>query len=453
MQKLPFITAPAVGADGTAVKKLYLVAQSHTAEIEAQHAEWLKAQAFQSLPSRYAHLPDGALYVVDVEQAQNPLAYGALGTLLSAGDWTLVLIGLPEAARAAVILGFAMGAYRYHVRGRDPFTTRIITEESDAPALALVKATWLGRDLINIPANLLGPVELAEHAENALSARGASVDLVQGDALEAAYPCLAAVGAGSDRPARVVVGRWQKREGAPLISLVGKGVCFDTGGYDLKPPAGMLRMKKDMGGAALALAVACAVIDLGLDVTLEVRLGCVENSVSGHAMRPGDVLKTRSGKTVEVGNTDAEGRLVLCDLLTEASEKRPEWLLDMATLTGAARVALGPDLPALFANDDEMAQIICESGKEHADPLWRMPLWHGYDAWLDSRIADMGNVTAKPMAGAITAALYLQRFVPKGQKWCHIDTYAWNDASYPGRPEGGETLALRAIVGAIAKIC
>ncbi|MFT8480941.1 MAG: hypothetical protein ABF704_14505 [Gluconobacter oxydans] len=214
----------------------------------------------------------------------------------------------------------------------------------------------------------------------------------------------------------------------------------------------MLRMKKDMGGAALMLAVMCAAIDLGLDVDLELRLGCVENSVSGHAMRPGDVLQTRSGKTVEIGNTDAEGRLVLCDLITEASESRPDAILDAATLTGAARVALGPDVPALFSNDDELASLILESGKSTADVMWRMPLWHGYDAWLDSKVADFGNVTSKPMAGAITAALYLQKFVPDGQKWAHIDTYAWNDGARPGRPEGGEVLGLRAILESLSRI-
>ncbi|GBR43417.1 leucyl aminopeptidase family protein [Neokomagataea thailandica] len=454
VQTLPFIAASALNAEDGSVKTLHIVAPSHCAAFEERYEAWLKAQAFQAKAGQYARLPEGAaLFVVSPEKAEDPSVYGVLGTALDAGDWRIACDGVAEESRSAVVLGFAMGAYRYHVRGRDAFVARLVVDERDAGALAFAEANRLGRDLINTPANLLGPVELAAQAREALVARGAAVDIVQGEALRTAYPCLAAVGEGSDRPSQVVIGRWQKREGAPLVSLVGKGVCFDTGGYDLKPPAGMLRMKKDMGGAALALAVACTVIDLGLDVSLEVRLGCVENSVSGHAMRPGDVLMTRSGKTVEVGNTDAEGRLVMCDLLTEASEHAPAWLLDMATLTGAARVALGPDLPALFTNDDNVAEIFCESAKTSADPLWRMPLWHGYDAWLDSKIADMGNITAKPMAGAITAALYLQRFVPKGQKWCHIDTYAWNDASTPGRPEGGETLGLRAIVGAIAKLC
>ncbi|MBE7212311.1 MAG: leucyl aminopeptidase family protein, partial [Gluconacetobacter diazotrophicus] len=234
---------------------------------------------------------------------------------------------------------------------------------------------------------------------------------------------------------------------APLLSLCGKGVCFDTGGYDLKQPAGMLRMKKDMGGAAICLALARVVVALDLPVRLELRLGCVENSVSGRAMRPSDVIRTRAGLSVEVGNTDAEGRLVLCDLLGEAAEAHPALLLDVATLTGAARVALGPDLPALFTDDDTLAAHLLAAGAERFDPLWRLPLWGGYDEWLRSAVADLNNVSSKPMAGAVTAALFLRRFVPAGTRWAHIDTYAWNDTARPGRPEGGEALGLRALLG------
>lgn len=260
------------------------------------------------------------------------------------------------------------------------------------------------------------------------------------------------MGAGSDRPAVVVIGRRDGRsKDAPRLSLVGKGVCFDTGGYDIKPGSSMAKMKKDMGGAALMLALACALLDAGTDIALEIRLGCVENSVSGHAMRPGDVLTTRRGLRVEVGNTDAEGRLVLADLLAEAAESQPDVLLDAATLTGAARVALGPDLPALFSNDEELADHILASGREAHDPLWQLPLWADYDGWMDSSIADCNNLSSRPMAGAITAALFLQRFVPEGQRWAHVDTYAWNDTARPGRPAGGEVLALRALFRAFSE--
>jgi leucyl aminopeptidase len=233
------------------------------------------------------------------------------------------------------------------------------------------------------------------------------------------------------------------------VALCGKGVCFDTGGLDLKPSSAMLKMKKDMGGAAVALAVAEAVMRARLPVRLLLLVGAVENAVSGDAFRPMDVLRTRAGLSVEVGNTDAEGRLVLADLLAFAGERKPDLLLDFATLTGAARVALGPDLPALFTPDDALAGALLGAGAAAADPMWRLPLHQGYASWLDGTIADVNNVSAKPMAGAIIGALFLQRFVPKATKWAHLDLYAWNDGSRPGRPEGGEIQGMRAVVALI----
>ena len=312
----------------------------------------------------------------------------------------------------------------------------------------------MGRDLINTPANLLGPVELAEFAIALGQRHGAETRLVEGDALTLAYPTVAAVGAGSARPPRVAVLHWRgsgAHAGAPLVSLCGKGVCFDTGGYDLKPSAAMLRMKKDMGGAACVLALARMIMQADLPLRLAVRVGCVENSVSGTAMRPLDVIRTRAGLTVEIGNTDAEGRLVLCDLLAEAVEEHPAVLVDCATLTGAARVALGPELPALFCNDNGWAESVLQAGTETHDPLWRLPLWRGYDSWLNSPVANLNNISSKPFAGSIVAALFLQRFISTETAWIHVDLYAWNDQSQPGRPEGGEIQAARALLSAIGQ--
>ncbi|NVN41030.1 leucyl aminopeptidase family protein, partial [Ameyamaea chiangmaiensis] len=383
--------------------------------------------------------------------------FGALPQRLPEGDWR---VAAPETvAFDDVVLGWCMGAYGFAAEGtqrarRAPARLSVPARKGEL-GVALAEAVYLGRDLVNAPPNALGPEELAKAARGALSALGAQVTLIKGTALARAYPMLAHVGAGSERGARVVVARWQGSRagaGAPLLSLVGKGVCFDTGGYDIKPAAGMLKMKKDMGGAALMLALAHVIMARDLPIRLEVRLGCVENSISGAAMRPSDVVRTRSGRTVEIGNTDAEGRLVLCDLLTEACEARPDLLLDAATLTGAARVALGPDLPALFSNDDALAQAILSAGDSWSDPLWRLPLHQEYGDWMRSTIADVSNVSSRPFAGAVTAALFLEIFVTAGTRWAHVDTYAWNDNARFARPEGGETPSLRALFDAILKI-
>jgi leucyl aminopeptidase len=321
-----------------------------------------------------------------------------------------------------------------------------------AHSLSAARAVWLARDLINTPANHLGPSDLAGEAYSILSRIGAHVNVITGESLRETYPALHAVGRGSARAPAVVLATWHHgnvADAAPCISICGKGVCFDTGGYDMKQPAGMLRMKKDMGGAATVLAIARMLMEADLPIRLSVRVGCVENSVSGQAMRPLDVIRTRRGLTVEIGNTDAEGRLVLCDLLAEASDEKPDLLLDCATLTGAARVALGPDLPALFCTDPGWASVLLEAGRTEADPMWQLPLWDGYDGWLESPVADLNNVSGKSHAGAVTAALFMRRFVAPGVTWAHLDTYAWNDSTRPGRPEGGEALAARAIAAAI----
>jgi leucyl aminopeptidase len=352
-------------------------------------------------------------------------------------------------------LGFCLGAYRYAaLKAVKRAPARLVAPIGQEQCRSAASATWMVRDLVNTPANLLGPVELADFAVSLGKRYGATTEIVAGDSLGEAYPTIAAVGRGSARPARVATFRWSgstAHAGAPLISLCGKGVCFDTGGYDIKPSSGMLRMKKDMGGAATVLGLARMMMEADLPIRLVVRTGCVENSISGTAMRPLDVIRTRNGMTVEVGNTDAEGRLVLCDLLTEACEESPSLLVDCATLTGAARVALGPDLPAMFCNDDGWAETLLRNGLAQHDPLWRLPLWAAYDRWLDSAVADLSNVSSKPHAGAITAALFLQRFVTVGVAWAHFDLYAWNDQTSPGHPEGGEAYAMRAIFASLAQ--
>jgi leucyl aminopeptidase len=418
-------------------------------------AAFLRATKFQAAAQELAYLPDdGGLSaaVLGLGEDRSPFAFGNLALRLPEdSDWRLAE-GDYELADA--VLGFCLGAYRFTALKSPPRGPARLACPEDAmrQPLAEAAAIWMVRDLINTPANLLGPTELAEETVELGRRHRAETSVVSGDALESNYPTVAAVGRGSARAPAVATFRWsgsQAHAESPLVSLCGKGVCFDTGGYDLKPSAGMLRMKKDMGGAATALGLARLIMVADLPVRLAVRIGCVENSVSGTAMRPLDVIRTRSGLTVEVGNTDAEGRLVLCDLLSEAAQESPALLLDFATLTGAARVALGPELPALFCNDDTWAERLSRTASARHDPLWRLPLWDGYDSWLSSPMADLNNVSSKPFAGAIVAALYLRRFVSPVAPWAHFDIYAWNDQSQPGRPEGGEAQAIRGIFAAI----
>ncbi len=420
-------------------------------------AAFARASGFAALPGQLTLLPgeDGlAGALLGLGEDRTPFAHGGLATALPKG--AVVRLEPGDFDMDGAVLGFCLGAYQYAAHATPRQAAKLVPPAGCDAARSAARATWLVRDLINTPANHLGPAELAE-ATRALGASfGADGQVVGGERLAAEYPAVAAVGRGSARAPLVASFAWRGSAAgpdAPLVSLCGKGVCFDSGGYDLKPSAGMLRMKKDMGGAALMLGLARMVMQADLPVRLAVRIGCVENLVSGDAMRPLDVLRTRRGLSVEVGNTDAEGRLVLCDLLAEASDERPALLLDAATLTGAARTALGPDLPALFAPHtaagDEVAEALLAAGRSCADPVWRLPLWAGYDAWLSSPVADLNNVSSKPMAGAITAALFLQRFVAPETAWAHLDTYAWNDQTQLGRPEGGEALGLRALFFAV----
>lgn len=314
-----------------------------------------------------------------------------------------------------------------------------------APAVAEMRATALVRDLVNTPAADMGPAAIEKVAEKITKAHGGKLTVTKGEALEQGYPMIHAVGraAAKHHAPRLIEIEWGK-ESHPRIALVGKGISFDSGGLDIKPASGMRLMKKDMGGAAHVLALAELVMASGLPVRLHCLVAAAENAISADAFRPGDVLKSRRGLTVEIGNTDAEGRLVLGDALTRASEGKPELIVDFATLTGAARVALGPDLPALYANDDALADDLLAGGTDRDDPLWRMPLWDGYADLLETDIADLGNAGSSPFAGSITAALFLKRFVPDGTPWAHFDTFAWRPSAKPGRPKGGEALGLRA---------
>ena len=443
---------------------------SYRARLAPPARTFLDTLAFDAEPGSVAPLPapDGTCLrlACGIGDRAGTEATGGLACLLPAGRWRLDADRLADCGISLhdALLGFCLGADRVRPPGRAPEETsrsaRLVAPDGvDGAldgALDAARAIRFGRALVNMPANRLGPSELAAELVALATRFGARSERIEGDALDAAYPAIAAVGAGSERAPVVASLHWGGSgagEDAPLVSLVGKGVCFDTGGYDLKPSAGMLRMKKDMGGAAVVLAVAALAMARDLPIRLAVRIGCVENSVSGRAMRPSDVIATRRGLSVEINNTDAEGRLVLADLLADAADEKPALLLDVATLTGAARVALGPDLPALFTDDERLAAALLAAGRTTGDPMWRLPLWHAYEPWLKTLPADLSNVSSKPMAGAITAALFLARFVPDGVAWAHLDAYCWNDQAAPARPEGGEVPLVRAIHAMVTNLC
>ncbi|HEV2747790.1 MAG TPA: leucyl aminopeptidase family protein [Allosphingosinicella sp.] len=347
-------------------------------------------------------------------------------------------------------LGWLLGQYRFDRYKSEPAAKGARILLTDEPAriaetVAIARSTHMVRDLVNLPAQDLGPAELESAVADAAKDWSAALATTSGAKLQAEYPMVHAVGAAAapDRAPRLIELEWGDPK-HPRIALVGKGVVFDSGGLDIKTSAGMRLMKKDMGGAAHALALARLAMENRLPVRLHLLIPAVENAISGAAFRPGDILRSRKGLTVEIGNTDAEGRLILGDAIAKAAEAKPELILDFATLTGAARVALGPDLPAMFANRDELADALLAAGEAVSDPLWRMPLWKPYDEMLASDVADLGNAAEAPMAGAVTAALFLQRFVPDEVAWAHLDTFAWRPAAKPGRPKGGDALGLRA---------
>lgn len=392
----------------------------------------------------------GALFGLERpgDGAIDPFRPGQLSGLLPPGIYRFA--NAPHDARLAT-LAFALGAYQFtRYRKADVRSVRLVLPDGvDGDDLTgIVEGVTLARDLINTPSNDLGPAELEDAARALAKQHGAGVQVTSGNELAKNFPLVYAVGAGSPRAPRLIDLTWGK-DSDPKITLVGKGVCFDTGGLDIKTDAGMLNMKKDMGGAATALALAHMIMSRGLKVRLRVIIPAVENSISGTSFRPRDIYKSRKGLTVEIGNTDAEGRLVLADALTLADEDNPALIADFATLTGAARVALGPEVPPFFTDDDALAAELSSACAAENDPLWRLPLWRPYDQMLDSKVADLNNVSAGGQGGAITAALFLRRFVA-AKSWLHLDIFAWTASAKPGRPEGAECQSARALYAMLA---
>ncbi len=424
---------------------------------QAAHVRtWLKQVGYAGNRGSSAVVPDGdgrvaqAVFVPDPNGG--PWTWSALAAALPHGSYELASTTGLDADTAA--LGWALHGYefsKYRAARRKPSTLVWPKGVRRAAVTAAAEATFLVRDLVSTPAEDMGPSALASAARALARKHGARVTTTTGDKLLAAnYPSIHTVGrAAADAP-RLIDMRWGTA-GAPKVTLVGKGVCFDSGGLDIKPATGMRLMKKDMGGAAHVLGLAAMIMVAKLPVRLRVLIGAVENAIAGNAFRPMDVIRTRSGKTVEVGNTDAEGRLVLADCLTEASREKPALLLDFATLTGAARVALGTELPALFTNDDTVAEAFRRGGAAVHDPVWRLPLHEPYRALLETGVADISSTGVSGYAGAITAALFLREFVGDGIPWAHFDIMAYNTSSRPGRPEGGEAMGMRAAFAVIAE--
>jgi leucyl aminopeptidase len=412
-----------------------------------------EANGFAAKSGQYLALPAANGEVAQIlfglgdasDRSHDPFLAGKLPGLLPAG--TFRFANAPHDMHLAA-LAFALGSYRFgRYRKADAPKARLIPPDGVdiADISRMADAAALARDLINTPANDMGPEELETAARSLAERFDATFDCIVGDDLTRKnFPLIHAVGMASPRAPRLIDVTWGN-PAHPKVTLVGKGVCFDTGGVDLKPSGGMLLMKKDMGGAANVLALAQMIMDATLKVRLRVLIPAVENAVAGNAFRPLDIFPSRKGPTVEIGNTDAEGRLVLADALALADEESPELLIDLGTLTGAARVALGPDLPPFYTNDDELARDMARCAQAENDPLWRMPLWPRYDAWLDSKVADINNAPLGGFAGSITCALFLQRFVEAAKSWLHVDIYGWTPSAKPARPEGGECQAARAI--------
>ena len=420
----------------------------------AREARWVEARGWKPTQGSVLPVPgeDGAVEKILLGTGgadwaeQAPMLAGALPSALPAGDYRFTG-SLPDPDLAA--LSFLKGCYRftrYKSTGAGDVKRLVLPDGANRDhVLALAEAVYLGRDLINTPANDLGPAELEAVARDVAKTFGASIKVTEGSSLLADnFPMIHAVGRASDRAPRLIDLYWGS-ESAPKVTIVGKGICFDTGGLNLKPGNAMNLMKKDMGGAAAALAFAVMVMRTNLPVRLRVIIPAADNSVAGNAFRPGDVLPSRNGMTVEIGNTDAEGRLVLADALSLADDEAPDYLVTFATLTGSARVALGPDLPPFYSTDEVFADGMLKVASAVGDPVWRMPFWAPYDKLLKSSIADVNHISDGPFAGSVTAALFLKRFVQNAKRYTHFDIYGWVPSEQPGRPRGGEPHAARAL--------
>lgn len=416
-----------------------------------ERAPFLKASGFTAKEGELRLLPGRsgvAAAVLGLGKSEDALALAAFSEQLPDGVYRLGEV--PDfCGGAKAALAWTLGLYafdRYRKPKRRNLKLVLPSGVDGAEVSRLAAGVYLARDLINTPANDMGPAELSDAARRLAEEQGAKFRKVSGPALARDYPLVAAVGQGSARAPQLIELLWGK-SGAPKVTLVGKGVCFDTGGYNLKPTSGMATMKKDMGGAAVVLGLAQMIMDADLSLRLRVLIPAVENSVSGTAYRPSDIFKSRKGLTVEIGNTDAEGRLVLADALADADDEAPELLIDCATLTGAARMATGMELPPFFTDDEKLAADLSRHAMAASDPVWRLPLWRGYEPVIAGAVADLTNSPSYNLAGAITAALFLNRFVEKSKSWLHLDIPGWVDRPKPGRRLGGEANAARALYG------
>jgi leucyl aminopeptidase len=421
--------------------------------LDAGTRVFARAAGYEPRPGNHLLVPGpdgklgGVLFGIENPKAanRNPFLPGKLADVLPSGTYRFA--NKTQNPRLAA-LAFALGSYRFtRYRKGDGKVVRLeVPDGVDAGEISrIAEAAFLARDLINTPANDMGPAELEKAAGDVAARYGAKISAIVGDDLLAQnFPLIHTVGRAAAGAPRLIDMTWGDAK-APKVTLVGKGVCFDSGGLDIKPDSAMLIMKKDMGGAANVLALAQMMMDAKLKLRLRVLIPAVENAISGSAMRPLDIYRSRKGITVEIGNTDAEGRLVLADALALADEEAPELLIDMGTLTGAARVALGPELPPFYTDDEALAAKVAQHAAAENDPVWRLPLWKPYETMLDSKTADINNVSTASFAGSITCALFMRRFVESSKAWLHFDIYAWTPSGKPGRPEGGECQAARAV--------
>ncbi|MEM5502879.1 leucyl aminopeptidase family protein [Ahrensia kielensis] len=436
---------------------VHCVAQSDLDGMPSEAKIWADLNGFDGAVGNVLLVPaeNGQsinMVLLGVGDATDPFVTGALAKKLPNTPFTFASLAGLDLRLAAI--GFGLGSYRFDVykKSSQRIPQLVLGDMLDRDEiLRHVESSWLARDLINTPAEDMGPDEIEAASRKLAKSYKASIKIIKGDALLSNnFPMIHAVGRAATKAPRLIDFTWGDKK-APKLTLVGKGVAFDTGGLDIKPASSMRNMKKDMGGAANILALARIIMDAKLNVRLRVLIPAVENAIAGNAFRPGDILRSRKGLTVEIGHTDAEGRLVLGDALTLASEEKPDLIIDMATLTGAARVALGPELPPYYTNDEALAAAVDEAAVSERDPLWRMPLWQNYNQALASTVADLNNVTTDGFAGSITAGLFLQRFVDPAVSWAHFDIFGWNPSAKPHSPVGGEAQGIRAIFASLQK--